>query len=295
MFRHTARQMKFWLIAGLLVSLFPAVSVAQTPASGPDVMVYKSAPGTKLTAHVFRPVESATGRPRPVIVLLHGGGWTTGSPEWMYDDAKFYSGQGLVAIAGEYRLSDQKTTTPLEAMEDVRDLIRWVRRNAEKLAIDPHRIAVYGVSAGGHLAASAAVFSHEEESKISSVPDSLILLSPAVSLGGDHWPQLLLGSRGEAKDISPVENIRGRLPPMMIVEGSADTETPLVGVQRFCDRAKLAGGTCELHVYPKLGHILSRNLDPHAQEEGPFDQDPAAVMDAHKREHEFLIQLGYTQ
>jgi acetyl esterase/lipase len=286
--------MRVWLITGLLVAVIPDASNAQMPASVPEVMIYKSAPGAKLTAHVFRPVESATGRPRPAIVLLHGGGWATGSPEWMYDDARFYTGQGLVAVAGEYRLSDRKTITPLEAMEDVRDLIRWVRRNAGKLAIDPHRVAIYGVSAGGHLAASAAVFPHVEESKISSVPDALILLSPAVALVGDHWPQLLLGSRGAVKDISPVENIPGRLPPMMIVEGSADTETPLVGVQRFCDRAKQAGGACELHVYPRLGHILSRNLDPHAQEEGPFDQDPAAAMDAHQREHEFLIRLGYT-
>ena len=80
------------------------------------------------------------------------------------------SSLGIVSIAGEYRLSDQKNITPLEAMSDVRDLIRWVRENFASLGVDPNRIAAYGVSAGGHLAVSAAVFPHANESKISAVP-----------------------------------------------------------------------------------------------------------------------------
>jgi len=55
------------------------------------------------------------------------------------------------------------------------------------------------------------------------------------------------------------------------------------------------GETCELHVYPGLGHLLSRNLDPHAQEEGPFDPDRAAVTDGHAKEDAFLARIGYTK
>jgi acetyl esterase len=50
-------------------------------------------------------------------------------------------------VAAEYRLSDQKTITPLDAMADARDIVRWMRRNAAGLGILPDRIAVYGVSA----------------------------------------------------------------------------------------------------------------------------------------------------
>ena len=104
-----------------------------------------------------------------------------------------------------------------------------------------------------------------------------------------------LGTRAEVKTISPAENITQRLPPMIIIEGAADTETPLPGVQRFCDRAKQVGGTGELHVYPNLGHMLSRNLDPHAQEQGPFDPDPVASGAAHAAEDAFLARLGYAR
>jgi acetyl esterase len=278
-----------------LVAVLPITAASQERNVQPSIRAYKIDGATELKAHIFIPAEPLVCKLCPAIVLLHGGGWTVGSPEWMFDDAKWYAGLGMVAIAGEYRLSDQKNVTPLEAMADARDLIRWVRQNAADLGVDPHRIAIYGVSAGGHLAVAAAVFPHEEERKISAIPDALILLSPAVSITNDRWPQMLLGTRADVQDISPAENIKKQLPPMIIIEGAADTVTPLVGVQRFCERAKERGGICELHVYPGLGHLLSRNLDPHAQEQGPFDPDPAAVTKSHAEEHAFLVQIGYAK
>jgi len=269
--RALSRRMVSSALTLLLVLYLYPIAHSQKHNLQPSIRTYKTIGGTELKAHIFRPTDPVQGKLHPAIVLLHGGGWNAGSPEWTYDDAKRYVGLGMVAIAGEYRLSDQKSITPLEAMADARDLVRWLRQNATDLAIDPHRIAVYGVSAGGHLAAAAAVFPHQQENDQSATPDTLILVSPAVSIVDDHWPQVLLGSRAEVKDISPAEHITAKLPPILIIEGAADTETPLVGVQRFCERARQMGGTCELHVYPGIGHLLSRNLDPHAQEEGPFD------------------------
>jgi acetyl esterase len=283
-------------IAALALSfLLPAVARSQEPTPQPIIRTYKTVGTTELKAHVFQPVDSTKRKMYAAIIVLHGGGWSAGSPEWTYYDTQRFAGLGIVAIAGEYRLSNQKDITPLEGMADTRDLIRWVREHAAELAIDPQRVAVYGSSAGGHLAASAAVFPHDEESKTSAIPDALILLSPAASIVNDQWPQRLLGKRADVKTISPAENITRQLPPIIIIEGAADTETPLAGVQRFCDRAKQVGGTCELHVYPNLGHLLSRNLDPQAQEQGPFDPDPTASNTARAAEDAFLAGIGYTK
>ena len=276
------------LIAGL-----HAINYAQ--ATNPDIRTYKTAGGAQLKAHVFMPGNATKGKLRAAVILLHGGGWNAGSPEWTYQDAEHFATLGMVAVAAEYRLSDQKGVTPLDAMSDVRDLIRWLRQNAAELAVDPHRICAYGLSAGGHLAAAAAVFPHDDESKTSAEPDLLMVVSPAVSLTGDRWPQMLLGSRADVKEISPADNIKKQLPPILIIEGAADTETPLPGVQRFCDLARQAGGTCDLQVYPGLGHLLSRNLDPRAQEEGPFDLDPKANADAHAKEDAFLARMGFVE
>ena len=278
----------------VLTSLLVLGSSAEPQALlQPDVRIYKTIGATSLKAYIFMPGGSVDAAPHAAIILLHGGGWSTGSPEWMHADAKRYAGLGMVAIAGEYRLSDQKSVTPLDAMRDVRDLIRWVRTKATALTVNPHRVAVYGVSAGGHLALSAAVFPHTEEDRTSAVPDILVLISPPVSLLNDKWPQLLLGTRTEAKTISPAENVTQRLPPIQIIEGAADTVTPPLATRRFCDRAKQLGGSCELNLYPKLGHILSRNLDPRAQEEGPFDPDPDAVLDSHAKVEAFLRRGGF--
>jgi acetyl esterase/lipase len=276
-----------------LAFLFSIVGGSQEPQAQPSIRTYKTIGATELKAHIFFPADAVKGKLRPAMIVLHGGGWNAGSPEWTYYDAGRFAGLGMVAIAGEYRLSNQKDITPIEAMADVRDLIRWVRRNAAELGIDPHRVAVYGSSAGAHLAASAAVFPHDDEDKISAVPDVLILLSPAVSIIDDQWPQTLLGARAEVRSISPAENIGRRLPPAILMVGDADTETPLPAVRRFCDRARHFGGTCELHVYPGVGHLLSRNLDPRAQEQGPFDPDPAASTAAHAAEDAFLAKNGY--
>jgi len=290
-----AVQRKWFLFVIALAVAFSFRAMAQENGLPPQIRVYKTVGAIELRAHVFLPADSARIKPHAAIILLHGGGWNAGSPEWVYDDAKHFAGLGMVAIAGEYRLSDQKTITPLDAMSDVRDLIRWVRDNSVALGADPKSIAVYGVSAGGHLAASAAVFPHSEESKTSCVPNALILLSPAVSLMGDNWPKILLDGRADEKDISPADHVTSALPPTIIFEGASDTETPLRGVQQFCDEASHAGGSCEIHVYPNVGHILTRNLDPHAQEMGPFDPDPTDMIDVHAKEDAFLKKLGYAQ
>lgn len=104
---------------------------------------------------------------------------------------------------------------------------------------------------------------------------------------------MLLGTRANVRDISPAENISTKLPPTILIQGDSDTVATLVGARRFCKRANEVGGTCELDVYPGLGHLLTRNIDPHVQERGPFDPNPAAISDAHLKERAFLVRIGY--
>jgi acetyl esterase len=258
--------------------------------SGPDIRVYKTVGTTNLTAHLFRPAGSDPLTPRPAIVLFHGGGWSAGSPEWVYDAAKRYAGYGAVAVAAEYRLSDQKTITPLDAVADARDIIRWMRRNAAGLGIQPDRIAVYGVSAGGHLAASLATFDDRASDQPSAVPNAMVLISPAVSLAHDGWFQKILVGRASAGDVSPDDHVDKVLPPTAIFIGGADTLTPAVGAKRYCDRVNEHGGHCEIHVYPGVGHLSTRKLD---NQEDDFDPDPKVVLDARQKGDQFLAERGF--
>lgn len=288
----------------LLVSVLPLCAMvastrsllpAQRPDSvrGPEIHVYSTAHAAPLKAHVFEPVPDAGGGSRPAIVLFHGGGWHQGQPEWTYPTARSFARLGLVAVAAEYRLSGRAGITPLEAVADARAVLRWLRRNATRLRVDPTRIAAYGVSAGGHLATSTAIFRDDAGPVAGNpAPNALILVSPAVSLGSDRWAQRLLDGRARAIDVSPDEHVRGGLPPTIIFQGGADSVTPAAGARRFCDRMRRHGNRCELVIYPDLGHLLTpADDDPR---DGP-DPDPKARADAAARMETFLVELGFIE
>ena len=275
------------------VSLPPAARAqAVAPEAAPAIRTYKTADGVELKAHVFAPVTPDAG-PRPAIVFFHGGGWNAGSPEWAYERARRYAAKGLTAIAIQYRLSDFKTITPLDAMADTRDAIRWIRAHAQELRVDSRKVAVYGWSAGGHLGVSAMLFDDARTDGVSAAPDALVLLSPAVSVSTSGFLRALLLGRAENAAISPTDHVRAGMPPMIIFNGDQDVVTPIGAARRFCDAVKTAGGRCDLHVYPGVGHLLTRKLDRESQEMGPFDPDPATIDDTLAKADAFLASLGY--
>lgn len=277
----------------LLVLLVASFTPAQdnTTATKPVEHIYAVSGGVELKAYVFSEEKASARQPRSAIVLFHGGGWTVGEPQWAFPRAKHFAERGMVAVAAQYRLSDEKEITPLEAMADARAVIRWMRTHADSLGIDPARIAAYGWSAGAHLAVSAAIFDESvSDETVSAAPNALVLVSPAVSLVSDRWVQRLLGSRGNARDISPDEHVRKGLPPTLILQGSDDTVTPLSGVKRFCERLRTAGNDCELHVYQGFGHLFTPAGVP---DDGMPKPDPAVSADASARADQFLTSLGF--
>ena len=196
------------VVTGVLAAFLgcAGVSGAQDGATvgGPTSYVFASPGGVPLKANVFTLTGQKTGERRAAIVIFHGGGWSEGEPEWAFARARHFAARGLIAIAAQYRLSDQKTVTPLDTMADARAVIRWMRTQAGALGIDPGRIVADGWSAGAHLAAAAAIFGDSTAAnEPSAAPNALVLVSPAVSLEGDSWAQRLLGRHGNVRDISP--------------------------------------------------------------------------------------------
>jgi acetyl esterase/lipase len=283
------RSMGVWVVTILHLLVAPSVAATKNePAPGAPVEhVYATPGGTELRAYIFSPEKPGTEK-RPAIILFHGGGWAMGEPAWAFARAKKFAERGMVAVAAQYRLADQKGITPLEAIADARAVVRWVRGQADALGIDPKRVAAYGWSAGGHLAASAAVF--DTDAVASARPDALVLVSPAVSVTADGWLQRLLMGRGNARDISPDEHVRKGLPPTFILQGDVDTVTPVAGAKRFCERMRAAGNVCELHIYPGFGHLFTPAGTP---DDGMPQPDQATSADASRRADSFLASLGF--
>lgn len=269
----------------------PTADSAETSAAPlePTEHVYRTVEGVGLRAYVFRSAAATPNAGTPAILLFHGGGWAAGAPDWTFASAQRFAALGMVAIPIEYRLSGEGVT-PLEALDDVCSAFRWARAQAEDLAIDPRRIAAFGVSAGGHLAAAAATIGcgNTEGAYKTGGPDALVLWSPALDVSGDGYFRRLLGSRATVDELNPVQHVRARMPPCVIVHGERDTLTPLSGVRRFCELAEAGGGNCIVHAYPGVGHLLTRNL---ANQESDFDPDPVARADGTAKQEEFLRRL----
>lgn len=274
----------------ILVSMGFAVSAADTAFRSE---CFPGAGGWSQCMDVFAPTDGGAG-PRPGVVLFHGGGWSQGERSWIHAQAQWAAEHGLVAISADYRLSGRDGVTPFDALEDARAALRWTRANAKRLGIDPHRIAAGGVSAGGHLAAAAAVFDMPFAEGGSARPDALLLWSAAVAAGDDPWFVKLTGGHAQARALSPDRHLRGDLPPTIVLQGAEDSVTPLAGAQRFCASAVAAGRRCELHVYPGVGHLFTRDLQ---HQESPdwkaFDREVDRRAD--EAVLAFLRGLGYLQ
>ena len=139
------RGMMKWSVAILcLLWSFSSNTNAQDTAQvkGPVEYAYRTVDGKALKAYVFQPARAIAGR--AAIVVFHGGGWNMGEPEWAFGRARHFAGRGMVAVAAQYRLSDQKTITPVEAMADARAAVQWIRSSASLLGVDPDRVVAYG-------------------------------------------------------------------------------------------------------------------------------------------------------
>jgi len=276
------------LAAAAVMAALPAGLRAQVGLdSAPSVRTYRVVDGDSLRAYVFLP-EGGAAR-RSVVLLFHGGGWSSGSPEWTYPAARRFAGYGMVAIPIEYRLARGRVT-PWDALDDVCAAYAWVATVAPELGIDTARVAGYGVSAGGHLVASTATVGCPKGTAGAALPRALLLWSPALDLSRDGWFAKLLHGRTTAEAMSPAYHVSGRTPPTSIVIGEEDILTPLAGARRFCEGVIAVGHRCDIHAYPGVGHLLTRNL---RNQENDFDPDPAFVADGIARHREFLAGLGY--
>ncbi len=107
---------------------------------------YASADGYRLLLDLFLPNSQA---PAPVVVWIHGGGWSAGDKN--DSPAVYLVAEGFAVASIEYRLSGTK---PFPAhIHDCKAAVRWLGANSGRYNLDGNRIGVWGASAGGHLVA----------------------------------------------------------------------------------------------------------------------------------------------
>ncbi|XP_002734726.1 neutral cholesterol ester hydrolase 1-like [Saccoglossus kowalevskii] len=119
--------------------------------------------------HVYQPVEKSN-EPIAGMVYIHGGGWVFGSVDSYHHQTNYMAARlGIVLVSIDYRCAPEHPfPVPLQ---DVVKATVWFLQHAKDYNVDPHRIALVGVSAGGNLAAATAnLLTLQEEYKQMSLP-----------------------------------------------------------------------------------------------------------------------------
>lgn len=224
-------------------------------------IVYSQVDGTDLMMDAALP---ASHEPTPAVVIVHGGGWVQGDRR--VDVRPLFqplSDAGFAWFSISYRLVTDVSQFGV-AIDDVEAAVRFVKAHAAEYNVDPERIALVGESAGGQLAAMAALRGGAAASARAVVafytPTDLVsliknsdLIPPQIRnrVVGTPWERLVLAGLAQ---LSPVDNVRRNMPPFLFIHGTADSLVPFSQSTTMCDRMREAGASCAVYPIEGAGH-----------------------------------------
>lgn len=218
---------------------------------------YRKVGDVTLDLHVHYPQGWKKEDRRPAIVFFFGGGWTQGTVKQFEPQAQHFARLGLVTIRADYRVKSRHQVAPPDCVADARAAIRWVRKYASLLGIDPEKIVAAGGSAGGHLAACTAikdeVESQPDHADISCRPNALLLYNPVLKFA--DTTELLKRINNDtkvAKLLSPTLHVGQDWPPALLLYGKEDRL--LVQGKEYVERARKVKATAELFLAEGVGH-----------------------------------------
>jgi acetyl esterase/lipase len=208
---------------------------------------------------------------RTAVVVCPGGGY--GGLAMGHEGtqiAQWLNERGIAAFILKYRVATKNRPGPLHPapMLDVQRAIRTVRAKADEWSVDPKKVGVWGFSAGGHLASTAATHFDAGQSdaadpidRVSCRPDFAILGYPVISMkppythGGSR--QNLLGKDADEKLVESLCNdqaVSKDTPPTFLFHTDEDKAVPPMNSILFYQALKKYGVPAELHIYEKGQH-----------------------------------------
>ncbi|HAP34688.1 MAG TPA: hypothetical protein DCQ28_01645 [Bacteroidetes bacterium] len=189
--------------------------------------------GEELYFNFFHPQSE---RPSPCIIVIHTGGWDSGSPDEFETLNNYLASCGYAVAAISYRFAP-KWKWPAQK-EDAFAAISFLKKNAEKLGIDSSQFILFGRSAGGQIAEAVAYsandpsikgciafyapadlnFAYEHLSPEPDILDSKTLLENY--LGGSQQ-----SARPNYDDASSYNHVSSTTPPTLLIHGAKDPLT----------------------------------------------------------------------
>lgn len=190
---------------------------------------------------------------RPVLIYVHGGAWVIGQRQYQgLPLMQHLASRGWVCFSIDYRLSPRATFP--DHVVDVKRAIAWVKAHAAEYGGDPSFVALSGNSAGGHLAALAAL-TPDDAAFQPGFEDADTHVQACVPFYGiydfvdrhRHWPDggmrvflerlvmkvTLKEARAAFDAASPIARVHAEAPPFLVVHGTGDSLVPVAEARRF--------------------------------------------------------------
>ena len=220
-------------------------------------------------ADLYFPLEAPKAARMPAVVWIHGGGWNGGQRDGNREVnvCGTLAGNGYVAMSIDYKLAMTGGAVWPQNLADCKTAVRWLRKNAERLRIDPERIGVMGGSAGGHLAAMVALTTKEDGldpagpyGDFSCAVRCCVDMYGITDIARYHDVKMLGKTIAEAPELyrlaSPLTYVRSSSPPFLILHGTADTTVKIDQSKWLAAALAKAGVAHELVIIPDAPHTF---------------------------------------
>lgn len=213
--------------------------------------------------------------PFPVVVYVHGGGWMAGDRKQDLSElGPAMTRAGLAYVSVSYRFAPERRWPA--CLEDVGAALRYVRDHAGALNVDANRLAIMGYSAGGQLAFMSALTGEDLppiRAIVGLAPPTDYEQDLAARGGLSRSLQALLDRPLEPdaesiallRKIGPVHHIRADMPPVLIIQGSADKTVPKEQSIAMHEKLQQMGVKSELILLDGAEHRLRTWKESDAQ------------------------------
>jgi len=263
--------MSYQSFAIALISILSAVSQSRAEVNITPDVVYGHKFGLATTFDVFTPSENANGAG---ILFMVSGGWYSNwsPPQQLLPMMQPLTDAGYTVFAVRHG-SSPRFSIP-EAVEDVRRSVRFIRMQSQRFGIDPNRLGVFGMSAGGHLSLMLGTTGDDGKpnatdpvEKVSNrvqavvawvAPTDLTIMThsaPDSLPAYKRFPALELADE-PAKLNSPLLYVTDDDAPTLLLAGAEDDLVPIDHSRRIHKKFDEIGVTSRLVEFPKAGHGL---------------------------------------
>ena len=243
-----------------------------------DSYVYKQSGNLKLKLDCWYPKERR--EKYPVVFFAHGGGWISGfrnqpnNVSW----SKYLASKGFAVVSIDYRYGINNSMEDI--LEDYSDALEFVREKSEMLRLDTSKMALMGLSAGGHLALLYAAYYTSPKANITQ-EESVLRMKGIKAVVGFYAPSdlkdifekdnkslfarfatraTLKGLPDESDDVyryySPIYWVSSCMPPVFLVHGKDDTVVPCNSSIKLARRLKSCAIDYKFYVHKKGNHAF---------------------------------------